>query len=489
MNDAMRDVVVAGGGISGLTAAWRLKKAGVDVCLLESGRVVGGCTTTVQRDGFLLEQGPFNVIVRDPTFEDLLADMAGEVNVVTASQEARARYIYRRGRLHKVPTSPFSLATTGLLSPGARLRLLSGLVYSRRAGATEETIEQVATRRFGREVADTMVSAVIAGIFAGDIRKLSLRGCFPAVHAVDAQAGSLIGFGLKKAFGMIAAGKKGRRKRRWRGLVSIDEGLGGLTGAMGKRLGADLLDGCEVESVLPASEEGGGGYLVKYRGAQGGSDSIRCRRVVLATPAYRTAELVEPLAAEASAILHSIETTSLVVLNLGFREADIGHPMRGYGFLVPHNEPAFPLLGVLWADSIFGHHAPPGHRLIRVFVGGAHHPDAASRSDDDLLATSLDAIRPLLDVRGEPLLVDVCRWKDAIPQNQLGHQGRIARLRTAVGMREGLTLVGNYLEGVSLNDCIRVATEAAEALAGRTTPERRVEVRRSATTPAAVAAK
>jgi oxygen-dependent protoporphyrinogen oxidase len=480
MNETSRDVVVVGGGISGLTAAWRLKKAGVDVCLIESKSQVGGCATTKQRDGFLLEQGPFNVIVRHEAFEELLADMSDEINVVTASRAARARYIYHHGRLHKVPTNPVSLATTGLLSLWARLRLISGLLYSRQAKG-EETIEQVVTRRFGKEMADTIVSAVIAGIFAGDIRKLSLKGCFPTVHGVDAEARSLIGYGIRMALG----GKKERRKRRWRGLVSIDEGLGGLTAALGRRLGADLLEGCTVHSVGAAGSEDGGGYIVKYSGGKDGAGSVRGRRVVLATPVYRTAELIRPLAPGASGLLESIESTSLVVLNLGFRAADIGHPMQGYGFLVPHNEPEFPLLGVLWADSIFPHHAPAGHRLIRVFIGGARDPEAVSQSDDALLARSMDAIRPLLQVRGEPRLVDVCRWKNAVPQNQVGHHERIGRVRSVVGGLDGLTLIGNYLEGVSLNDCVRVASKVAEGLAGEVVPARRGDVGAGSSVPAA----
>jgi len=473
MNENHRDVVVVGGGISGLTAAWRLKQAGVDVCLLEAQRVVGGCTRTERREGFLLEQGPFNVIVRDPTFEDLLAEFSGEINVITASKDARARFIYRRGRLHKVPTGPVALATTGLLSFGARVRLLAGLLYSRRVAEFEETIEQAAARRFGQEVADTLVSAVIAGIFAGDIRKLSLKGCFPAVHEIDAQVGSLIGFGFKKAFGGMFGGTK-RRRRRWRGLVSIDEGLGGLTSAIGRRLGADLLDGCAVDCVEPLGAGGATiGYEINYRDANGEGRTLHCKRLVLAAPLKTASRLIKPFEPGAARILDSLETNSLVVLNLGFRTEDIGHPLRGFGFLAPQNEPEFPLLGVLWADSIFPHHAPPGHRLLRVFIGGSRDPEAPSRSDDELLRTSLDGARDLLDLRGEPMFVNICRYQDAIPQNQLGHTDRIARLREAVGKRPGLTLIGNYLEGVSLNDCIRVATEAARRLIAETPASRR----------------
>ena len=167
MEGGTRDVVVVGGGVSGLTLAWHLKRAGVDVCLLEAEVQVGGCTRSEVRDGFLLEKGPFNVIVRDRAFEGLLDGLSDRVKVVTADKSARKRYIYRHGRLHLVPTNPVSLLTTGLLSFGGRLRLMSGMLWSRRGGDREETIEQVAIRRFGRDVSDTMISAVMAGIFAG----------------------------------------------------------------------------------------------------------------------------------------------------------------------------------------------------------------------------------------------------------------------------------------------------------------------------------
>jgi len=458
MADNMRDVVVVGGGISGLTAAWHLKKAGLDVALIEAADKVGGCTKTERRDGFLLEKGPFNVIVRSSAFEDLIAGVADRVNVVTASSDARARYIYRGGRLVQVPTNPISLLTTPLLSFGARLRLMRGLLWSGRASAEEETMEQVATRRFGRQVSDNMVSAVIAGIFAGDIRKLSLRACFPTIGRADREARSMIGYGLTAPF-RSRGRKKPKRKRRWRGLVSIDGGLGAMMDALAEPLG----DGLITNAKTTALRHENGAYAVDYDGP-GGTETTRARRVVLSPPVQEASRLVAPLVPEAAEEMDAVESASLVVLNLGFRSADVGHPMRGYGFLVPHTETAFPLLGVLWADSIFPHHAPEGHRLMRVFVGGARQPELVGRSNDELLALSMENLRSLLQITGDPVLVDVCRYERAIPQYQRGHLERCERIRSAIATRPGLHLAGNYMGGVSLNDCVRSATTVAESM-------------------------
>lgn len=459
MHDFDCDVMVVGGGISGLTAAWKLHQSDIDVCLIESHSKVGGCARTDRRDGFLLEKGPFNIIVRHPTFETLLEEMSDDLNVVAADKSARKRFIYRGGKLHPVPTNPIALATTGLLRFGERLRLLRGLFYSRRCTSKEETIEQAATRRFGRAVSDAIVSAAISGIFAGDIKKLSLQACAPGIGRIDRKVNSLIGFGFASMF-RSRIKKRAKKPRRWKGLVSIDGGLGALTGTIGNRLGSRLHTDTRVESIQPLDE----GFEVLLQSSEQPAEKMTCRRLVLASSAQETSRLIKPLRKDASDILDTMESASLVVLNLGFRRADVGHDMQGFGFLVPHDEYDFPLMGTLWSDSIFPHHAPSDHRLIRVFMGGARDPQAATRSEKELVETAVKSLRPLLQIKGDPVLVDVCRYSSAIPQYHLGHVEKVSQLRKVIHEIPDLHLIGNYLDGVSINDCVRVATELSREL-------------------------
>ena len=460
-DETVRETIVIGAGVSGLSAAWYLKNAGVDVALLEADTAVGGCMRTEQRDGFLLEKGPFNVIIRDPAFEEVLTELSEELTVITADRAARARYLYRKGRLMLVPTGPVGLVTTPLLSFGGKLRLLRGLLASRRA-RQECTIEDFAVRRCGREVSDTLVSALISGIVAGDIRKLSVNACFPSLTGFDRKARSPLGYGVSKAVrAMFGRGEK-RRRRKWRGLVSIDRGLGALSEAMAKPLGEDLTTGCRVETV----SIGENGYSLSCRVDGDGERLLRCRRLVVAVSAGEAGRLLSPVIPGAEDILGSIESASLVVLNMAFRAADVGHPLQGFGFLVPHNEPDFPLMGVLWADSAFPHHGKPEHRLVRVFIGGTRTPDVMSRSEGELVATARQGLREHLDITGEPTLVDVCSYPRAIPQYYLGHAGKIERLRAQAAAVPGLHLVGNYLEGVSINDCIRLGKSVAQEIIG-----------------------
>ena len=474
MVDDIRDVVIVGGGISGLTAGWYLHHAGMDVCLLDAQTEVGGVTQTQRRDGFLLEKGPFNVIVRDPAFMTLLEGLSSEVKIISASPAAKKRFVYKRGRLLAVPNNPIALATTPLLSMSAKLRLVRGMIIGRRSDGSEETIEQVAVRRFGREVTDTMISAVVAGIFAGDIKKLSAPACFPSVAKVDREARSLLAYGLKAGVRAKRSEKKKQRDgdgpaRPWRGLVSVDGGLGALTAALGAPLGPNRVTGCRADAIRGADF----GYEIVCETLDDGPRTFRTRHLVLASSVHEASRLLEPIMPEAADILAPIVSAPMVVVNLGFKREDVEHPLDGFGFLVPQSEPDFPLLGVLWADSIFPHHAPPGRCLLRVFVGGSRTPDAATLSDDELVSRAMSGMGDLLQVRGDPVLVDTCRWPAAIPQYHVGHLERIARLHAEIERLGNLDLVGNYLEGVSLNDCVRCATNVADKIIGELMAEDR----------------
>lgn len=463
------DTVVVGAGISGLTVAWHLQRAGVDVTLLDARPQAGGCIETEQRDGFLLEKGPFNVMVRDPAFEEILDALSDRLKVISASDEAKKRYIYRRGRLHAVPAGPVAFLRSPLLSLPGRLRALRGLVISRRGRAAETTIEEFATRRFGREVADTVISAAVAGILSGDIRRLNAYACFPMLRDFDQKSISPLGRTVRRIPAMIRKKRDPKSRRKWKGLVSIDRGLGGLCHEMAAELGDRFRTEMKVEKLSRFEGE----YVITLAGDTSPKE-LRCRDLVLATPAREAGRLLEPMAREAARLICSIDSASLTVVNLAFRRDEVAHPLDGFGFLVPHNEPEFPLMGALFADSAFPHHAPREFRLLRVFIGGSRTPDVNARSPEELVETARRTLRDVLGVTGEPELVDVCPYPDAIPQYYLDHTDTVARVRGLLAPLSGLHLAGNYLDGVSINDCIKLGKQVAADVSSRSmTPDSR----------------
>ena len=446
------NVIVIGGGISGLTSAWRLRQSGWDVRLLESRSELGGVMRSQRRDGFLLESGPFNVIVRDPAFAHLLEELPELEPVQAATGLARARYLLHRGRLWKVPSSPGHWLRSGLLSGPGKCRLFAGLLCSRRGRVRAgETVDQAACRRLGAEAAGRLVSALCRGIFAADSDRLGWPACFPRLAQIDRITSSPLGW----MFRALVLPRRGPM-RPPSGLINFRGGMGALPDALGQRLGTSILTGCQATSISAA----GGGYRVVYRDRSGQACSLEARQLLLAVPHTVAASLVGGLDACLAGMLRQITASSLVVINLGFARGAVSHPLAGYGFLVPKGEP-FSLLGVLWASSVFAHHAPPDHCLLRAFMGGLSAGAIMSRPDTELVQMTLDALRPLLGLTADPILTDVCRWPEAIPLYSPGHAERIAALRRALGRVPGLHLAGSYLDGVAVNDCVAGAARTA----------------------------
>ncbi len=287
------DTLIVGGGIGGLTAAWRLAKAGRDVMLVEASDHVGGAMRTVRRDGFLLEQGPFNVIVRAPALAELLADVADAAPVIPANKQVgRNRFVLHGGRLRKVPGSPVDLAKSDLLTAAGKARLLRGLAWSSPSDDAEETVDAAARRRFGPEVADRIVSAVTTGIYAADSRLLSLAACFPSAAAWDESGHSPLGRMLGGMLGGLAK-RKPKTPDRPRGLISVVGGLGAVPEALAARLGAERVRvGCSVNRIertdsgftvsmnrnKPASEPKAKTRVLPSREEPGKSVSLRSRK-------------------------------------------------------------------------------------------------------------------------------------------------------------------------------------------------------------------
>ncbi|MHC4217830.1 MAG: protoporphyrinogen oxidase [Planctomycetota bacterium] len=445
-----REVIVIGAGISGLVTAWRLLNSGIDVAVLEAADGVGGCMRSERRDGFILEKGPFNVLVRDEAFKTLLDECADDVAPIKAAPEANRRYLLRHEELQEVPMGPGGLMRTKLLSTRAKLRLLRGMLLSARSHASDPTIAETAERRLGPEVAETFISSIVAGVFGGDSRRLSLKACFPRAWRFDQERLCPLAYEVAVMRRKRKEAARNPDHDRYKGLISFADGLQTLPDGLARRLGSRLTTGCRVESI----ERDENGYRLRLRSGDG-TRTMSCRRLVLATPSSEAARLLRPLVPEVSRELDGIESASLVVLNLGYRRQDVAHPMVGYGFLVPASETSVPVMGALWADSAFPHHADGDRRVIRVFMGGPRDPGAAERPDAELLATANRTLRNLLGIGADPVLIDVCRWPTSIPQYRPGHTEHIDRVCLALNDAPGLHLAGNYLRGVSINDCVR----------------------------------
>ncbi len=464
-----RSVVVIGAGITGLVAAYELKRRGVTVTVFEAGSRAGGAIGTSLADGFLAEHGP-NSFVSSAPVEELLSRLGLHDEVVEANPDANRRYIMRDGRLVAFPMSPLALLTTPLLSFRAKLRvLLEPLVRGGAVGA-DESVASFVRRRLGKEVLDYAVNPFIAAIFAGDPERLSMAHAFPRVYDLEREHGSL-SKGLvrsrraardasKEANAADSGAHSATADPASARLISFRDGLQVLTDTLADALGGTL----KLATPVRLLHRGESRWIVET----GPDGAVRARAVdaiVLAAPAHAVAAMELPANIRCDALpIEQVEYPPVSSLTLGFRREDVAHALDAFGVLVPEVEQRT-VLGILFSSTLFPDRAPDGHVAITVFVGGARQPELARLQTDELVRLVRTDLRDMLGVRGEPVFAKHVYWSRGIPQYSVGYGAVKDAADATEAANPGLYLTGNYRHGVSVGDCIASGQQVAEKVA------------------------
>lgn len=452
------NVTIVGGGISGLTCAYRVQQLGHSVSLLEQADRVGGVIDSARQDGFLFESGPQSFLSSQAVL-DLVAEL--KLNDALQQADRRApRYVLLDGKLHQVPLAPPQLLTTSLLGWGTKWRLLSEPFRKSVPPEPDESIGDFVRRKFGSELLDRMVGPLVSGVYAGDPEKLSLRATFAS------------GYEWEKSYGSVIRGAMKSRpdsKQPRPTLCSFNTGVNALVLALADRLGAAARTGVTVETLRRVPSDGHPGYELRIT-ERGRSVTVRADAVVLATPTIPTAAMISPLAEEASAAVRRIEYGPVAVVNAGYRREQVRHSMSGFGFLVPRKE-SMRVLGCVWSSSLFPGRAPEGMVSTASFVGGATDPEALNLSEAQLAELAEGEIARVLGIDGPPVTRRVHKYPRAIPQYNLGHGELLRTVREEIARIPGLFLTGSYFDGPAIAACIEHATKTAQAahvyLAGR----------------------
>lgn len=450
------DSIIIGAGISGLVAAHRLKKLGQNVLLVESSDKVGGVIQSHDADGFLIEAGP-NSLRGAHELLDLVEELDLMDELVTADPKAPA-FVYSGGQLHAVPMGPGALVKTGLISNSAKLRLLAEPFVRGRGENGEESIDSFIRRRLGNEIQDKLVAPFLSGVYAGDPKRLSVQACFPKLAEFEAEAGSILRGGIKAMRGARQNQEAPKRSLRPYRLCSFRRGLNTLPQRLAQELGNGLLLEARVASIRQISS----GFELTAE-HQSETKQFACSRLILATPANAAANLVEAFAPEVAGQIRDIPYASIASVPLAYQTAQFSTPPSGFGFLTPRSE-GLRTLGSIWNSSLFTDRAPEGWILTTNFIGGATDPEAARLGDDELVRIVHNDLKRALGITGEPRRLPITHYERAIPQYVIGHAARIAKLETVLRNYSGLRLIGNYLHGVAIGDCIRQAEELAREI-------------------------
>lgn len=455
------ELIVVGAGLSGLVAAYRAARSGLRVHVVEAGPRPGGVIGSGRRQGGLYERGPNSGLDTTPLINAMLSDLGIADQRVDGSRESSRRYVVRNGQLVPLPMSPGAFIATPLFSGRAKLRLFAEPFVRRAPAELEESIAGFVRRRLGQEFLDYAIEPFVAGIYAGNPEQLSVPAAFPRLHALEQRYGSLIRGAI---LGARERRRSAEKSKNASSSFSFRDGMQTLTDALARAVG-DVACGVEVASVARTPD---GGFEVR---GQRGSERYRCtaRAVVVATPAYGAAPLVEAVAPAAAAALRSIPYPPVTVLVSAYRREDVAHPLDGFGFLAPARERPR-VLGTLFSSTMFEHRAPAGTVVLTSFVGGRRNPELAGADRADLEASVQSELERLIGVRAAPVWTEETRWTRAIPQYTMGHLSRLAAVEQAERDIPGLFFCANYRGGVSIGDCVKSGHATAERIAALLRP-------------------
>lgn len=428
-------VVVVGGGLAGLVAGLELRRRGLEPLVLEADPEPGGKLHTRDEGGWLIERGPQTFLEEegDALSRAIAAAGLGD-EVVRPGAVARRRLVLSGGRLCELPRQLHrAIGVSGLFRAA-----VEPFVGARRDGEPE-SLAALGRRRFGESAARVLFDALATGIWAGDPERLEVASALPRLHRMEQERGSLV-------LALLRGGAKPRRAAAFRG------GMGQLARGLATALGPAFRAGAPVESLARQ----GDGWTVVAAG-----EAHRARAVILALPPWDAAPLVSPVSPALAAELAAIPVAPVSVVALGWPAAAFERgPPRGFGFLVPHREERTSL-GCIFVSSLFPSAAPEDKVLLRVLTGGRRRPEVAAWPDERLIASVTDELTALLHVRGAPELARVVRLPRAIPQYELGHLARVARIDALAAELPGLHLTGNGYRGVALGEVAADAERVA----------------------------
>lgn len=458
------DVLVVGAGISGLTIAYELAvKKSYRVMVAEAQDRVGGAIISQKNDqGYLWEEGP-NSFQPAPELLRLAVDVGLKEQLVLANGKL-PRFVFIKGKLNALPMSPPAAIASQILDWGSKIRLALGAMgFARPAMAGEESVAQFFTRVLGRKAVDRLVAPFISGVYAGDPQRLSAKAAFSKIYRLEERYGGLIAGALLSSQERKAQKLKAQSddlpKVKAGELGSFREGIKMLPEAIATKLrerGAAIKQQWTLRSLSQQEDQQGKFYQACFD-TPTGIEMITARSVVLSTPAYVSAKILENYLPAASQALAQIFYPTVACVVLAYPKNELVSDMQGFGNLIPRTE-GIRTLGTIWTSSLFAGRAPAGWQLLLNFIGGTLDPALAKLSETEIVqAVHQDLQKTLLrpNSQAQPKAIAVHVWDQAIPQYEIGHLERLATVESALQKSPGLYVSANFIGGVALGDCIK----------------------------------
>ena len=461
----MKKIIVVGGGIAGLAAAYRIQKeisegAQLECTLLEGGDRFGGKIATERSDGFVIERGPDSFISQKPAAIQLCQQVGIGDHLVGTNPGAPSTYVYTGGKLVTmpdglslmIPTKFLPFAFTPLFSLTGKIRMALDLLIPRKADDSDESLASFVRRRMGEEALRKMAEPMLAGIYASDPETMSIGSTFPMFVETERKYRSLIlGMLARKKAMLLNAHKRPASNHSL--FMTLKDGLGEMVEAVIKKSpDIKFQSAARVESISRKE----GDWSVNLEG--GGE--FKAQALILATPGHITARLLQPVAPDAAEILKQIKYVSTATVTLAYKKEGFSHALDGFGFVVPKCE-GRSILACTWTSSKFPHRAPEGYVMIRCYLGGALQEEIAEKDESTLITLVRQDLKEIMGVCEEPVFSKAFHNRKSNVQYHVNHSQRIDAVMQ--GLESGLFLAGSAYRGIGIPDCIQSGTQSAES--------------------------
>jgi oxygen-dependent protoporphyrinogen oxidase len=457
----MPEVAIVGGGISGLSTAYYLARAGVAATLFERRERLGGVIVTETVDGCLIEGGPDSFLSAKPWAMELIAELGLASEVIGSNDHLRVTYLWKGRRLLPlpdglmlmVPTRILPILTTGVV--GWRTKLLMGLEWFRRArprASSDRSVADFVREHYGQEAVDYLAEPLLAGVYGGTPELLSVSAVLGRFVELEARYGSL-------TRGVLAERRKVAAQASAAPLFrTLKSGLGRLVEALSQAAAPAIQFHRGEAEALEAT---GRGFRLRVGGAWRDFS-----QVVLACPAFEAARLTASLDPALAELLRSIPYSSSMTVALGYDRRSFPHALDGFGFLVPRRERRR-LIACTWMGTKFNYRVRPDRVVLRCFLGGWLDPEILAESDESVLEIVRSELAEIMGVTAEPAFTRMARWPASMAQYTVGHLERVAQIERRLGQIPGLYVAGNAYYGIGIPDCVRMGREVAGRVAAR----------------------
>lgn len=434
------DYLIVGAGITGLSAAWYLQKKNCKIAIIDPG-CYGGLIKTESKDGFTLECGP-NVITLKPAISELITELGLKEKITYPAIRNYKQMVFFGGRPQEVPKSPPALFSTPLITAGNKIRILKNIFFKKINLKAEDdiSVREFFEVFFGSETADNIIDPVLLGIFGGDINKLSAKSIFPDLYR-ELSSG--------KTFFSYVKSRKARPA-----IAVIKGGFQELTAAI-------LSSIRDKTTILNNSVKNIQRYDHKFEVLLNDGRKLFADKTFVCTSGGASAAYLQSICPGLSEKMQKLEYSSLTVVHLSLKKLPENFN-QAFGVLFPSSLQS-PLLGVMFNSRLFPHLSPAGKELITVCLGGAHHPDFINSNDSCVLKLVNRELSEKLGIVA-PEVLQITRWKNAIPQHVLGHSLLVKEMQEMSRKFPGLYFLGADCGGIGVPDRVQAAKDIANIL-------------------------